>query len=228
MDFNVSLKKYEVAYPQVNKIASFTKKVFLKAPYRVLHYRELLPNVALRPEPVLTRWSTGLEAVSFYSEHFQGIKSVVKLFPGELAVSVREVQIEFNEPKIECAMAYIQNNFSFIAASIRKLETVGLSLRIVFDVVEECKGKLSDVRGDIRPKVLNEFEAVLAINPGYKIVVSIFKNLVGEEENFPVDISPGKYHLLKFAPATSCGVERSFSAFKNITSDRRLSRPQKI
>ncbi|KAJ8877419.1 hypothetical protein PR048_021873 [Dryococelus australis] len=124
---------------------------------------------------------------------------------------------------MECTLTHIQNNFSFIAASIKKLEPVGLSLRMVLDVVEECKSKLSDARCDIGQKVLNKFEAVLARNSGYKTVVSICKILDGEEENPPVDISPGKYHLLKFAPATSCDSERLFSDYENILSDRRHS-----
>jgi hypothetical protein len=39
----------------------------------------------------------------------------------------------------------------------------------------------------------------------------------------PEDISPGKFNLLKFAPVTSCDVDRSFSAYKRISSDWRLS-----
>jgi hypothetical protein len=35
--------------------------------------------------------------------------------------------------------------------------------------------------------------------------------------------SPGKFHLLKSALVTSCDVERSFSAYKLILSDRWLS-----
>lgn len=211
-------------YPEVNKIVSYTKKVFLKAPQRVLHYRELMPNVSLPPEPVLTRWGTWLDAVSFYSEHFHGVKSVIDSFPPESAVSVREAQTAFNEPKIECALACIQNNFTFIATSIKKLETVGLTLQVALGVIEECKATLSDVRGDIGQKVVNKLEAVLARNPGYKTFVNVCKILGGEEvENPPANISPGKYHLLKFAPATSCDVERSFSAYKNILSDRRHS-----
>ena len=38
-------------------------------------------------------------------------------------------------------------------------------------------------------------------------------------------ISPGIFHLLKFAPSTSCDVERSFSSYKSILSDRRHSMP---
>lgn len=42
-------------FGNVNKLISSTKKVFLKAPSRVQAYKERLPNLALPPEPILTR-----------------------------------------------------------------------------------------------------------------------------------------------------------------------------
>jgi Protein of unknown function (DUF 659) len=45
-------------FPDVNKLKSNTKKVFIKAPLRVLAYKDQLPGIPLPPEPVLTRWGT--------------------------------------------------------------------------------------------------------------------------------------------------------------------------
>jgi hypothetical protein len=45
-------------FPDVNKLISSRKKVFMKAPQCVQCYRNELPDVALPPEPVLTRWGT--------------------------------------------------------------------------------------------------------------------------------------------------------------------------
>lgn len=61
-------------YGNVNKLISSTKKVFLKAPSRVQAYKEQLPNLALPPEPIITRWGTWLKAVLFYSENFEAVK----------------------------------------------------------------------------------------------------------------------------------------------------------
>jgi hypothetical protein len=49
------------------------------------------------------------------------------------------------------------------------------------------------------------------------------KILDGEDTDPPEDISPGKFHLLKFSTVTSCDVEMSFSAYKGILSDLLLS-----
>jgi hypothetical protein len=53
--------------------------------------------------------------------------------------------------------------------------------------------------------------------------MAVHKILNGDDTDPLEDISPVKFHLLKFALTTSCDVERSFSAFKRILSDRRLS-----
>jgi hypothetical protein len=57
-------------FPDVNKLISSTEKVFVKAPQRVQCHRNQLPDVALLPEMVLTRWCTWIQAVNFYNEHF--------------------------------------------------------------------------------------------------------------------------------------------------------------
>ncbi|KAJ4445649.1 hypothetical protein ANN_12332 [Periplaneta americana] len=64
-------------YPQVNKLVSTIKKIFIKAPTRIQLFREQLPNVPLPPEPILTRWGTWLQAVEYYSKHLEEIKNFV-------------------------------------------------------------------------------------------------------------------------------------------------------
>jgi hypothetical protein len=53
--------------------------------------------------------------------------------------------------------------------------------------------------------------------------MAIRKILDREDTDPPEDISPGKFHLPKFALMTSCNMERPFSAHKRILSDRLLS-----
>jgi hypothetical protein len=53
--------------------------------------------------------------------------------------------------------------------------------------------------------------------------MAVLKILDGEDTDPPEDISPGKFHLIKFALVTSCDVERSFSSYNRILSDWRLS-----
>jgi hypothetical protein len=120
-------------------------------------------------------------------------------------------------------MAYIHSNFGSIPHSIKKLETTGLSLQESMDILENAEVKLSAARGETGDKIYRKFQAVLKRNLGYSTFKVIRKILDGEDTDPPEDISPGKYHLLKFTPVTSCDVERSFSAHNRILSHRRLS-----
>jgi hypothetical protein len=45
----------------------------------------------------------------------------------------------------------------------------------------------------------------------------------GDDADPPEGIAPEKTPLLKYAPVTSCDVERYFSAYKHILSDKRQS-----
>ncbi len=51
----------------------------------------------------------------------------------------------------------------------------------------------------------------------------VVKVLNGEEAILPAGMSPGDPALLKHAPLVSCGVERTFSVFKNIFRERQQS-----
>jgi len=48
-------EKVRDMFPNVNKLVNNIKKVFLKAPSRVEVYREIMQDIPLPPEPVLTR-----------------------------------------------------------------------------------------------------------------------------------------------------------------------------
>jgi hypothetical protein len=113
-----------------------------------------LPEVALPPEPVLTRWGTWIQAVSFYNEHFDVVKSVVATFHAESAVAVREYLTAFSEPEIACCIAYVRSNFGWIPDSIKKLETTGLSLQESMGIFENAELKLGE-------KIYRKFQEVL-------------------------------------------------------------------
>ncbi|KAE9522767.1 hypothetical protein AGLY_016808 [Aphis glycines] len=53
------------SYPDVDQLIATVMKIFLKAPSRVLKFKELYPDLNLPPEPILTRWGTWLEAALY-------------------------------------------------------------------------------------------------------------------------------------------------------------------
>jgi hypothetical protein len=64
-------------FPLVNELVKGGKKIFVKAPLRVQHFKTALPNVLLPPEPVLTRWGAWLNAAVYYANNVQDFKKIV-------------------------------------------------------------------------------------------------------------------------------------------------------
>ena len=209
-------------FPEVNSLISATKKVFLKCPYRIQRYKEQLPDVPLPPEPVITRWATWIEAVIFYSKNFEAVKSVMENFSSDPAVCVSESLLAFNSDKVLLSVSYIASHFSWLPNSIKKLETSGMVLQEAVKIMEDAVQKVSVVPGEVGSVVSTKMQSVLNKNPGYPTLVTLSRLFNGENVEPPKSIIPSRIPLYKYAPLTSCEVERSFSIYKNILSDRRL------
>lgn len=112
-------------FGHVNELISSVKRVFLKAPARMRALKEQLPGILLLPEPVLTRWRTWLSAVEYYSTDFSSIKCVVDGFSTDDAVCIRQAQDIPHAEAFEAELADLRTHFTFLADSIRKLQTYG-------------------------------------------------------------------------------------------------------
>jgi hypothetical protein len=65
--------------------------------------------------------ATWIEAANLYSEHFETVKSIADKFSSEPAVSVRESQSAFCDPKVACFIAYIRSNFGWLPETTKRL-----------------------------------------------------------------------------------------------------------
>lgn len=109
-------------------------------------------------------------------------------------------QNAFKQNGIKNNFLYIKSHFKILIVSIKKLEESGLQLTDSL-------------------KVLDKLTSLLGKNPGYEILNNIRKLLNGNS-NLQMNFD---WSIYKFAPTTSCDVERSFSWLKNILSDKRTS-----
>lgn len=89
-------------------------------------------------------------------------------------------------------------------------------------IMEDAVQKVSVVPGEVGSVVSTKMQSVLNKNPGYPTLVTLSRLFNGENVEPPKSIIPSRIPLYKYAPLTSCEVERSFSIYKNILSDRRL------
>ncbi|XP_023215156.1 uncharacterized protein LOC111617975 [Centruroides sculpturatus] len=215
-------EQIRVEYEKVNKLISSVKKVFIKAPSRVQAFRQMLPDVALPPEPVLTRWGTWLKAVNYYSEHFSDIKKLLDTLADD-AVCVTKAKEILNDIYVQNDLVYIKSHFTFIADTITALESSGKPIYEQIDLLNRAKQKLCDAPGTAAEKVRKKLDAVLQKNTGLKSLFVVADILAGKksktESEFPVHLLP----RLKYCPLSSVDVERSFSAYKLILSDKRCN-----
>lgn len=182
----------------------------------------MLPDIPLPPKPVLTRWGTWLEAALFYSEQFEGIKKVLSELSDDSSAAIIESNQLVANPQLSQHLAYIKNHFSGIPKLLLELEKQNILLVDSVNLIENFAktiSKLTGKNGNCISKKLNE---VLCKNEGFQILKNVSKVLSGEFVE-GLQISPGIISALSNAPITSVDVERSFSAYKSILSDRRQS-----
>jgi len=59
---HLTAEEVRKCFPNVDKLISNVKKIFLKSPYRVAFFKNEAPGLPLPPEPIITRWGTWLNA----------------------------------------------------------------------------------------------------------------------------------------------------------------------
>lgn len=137
------------------------------------------------------------------------------------AASIKISKNLFASSNLSQHLAYIKSNFFILPHAITKLEAQGLTLAEQLDILAEVKEAIAKAAGPVGEAIQNKLDQVLSKNPGLAKMIEIAKVLTGKEAD--LDMAPNMISALKFAPMTSCDVERSFSIYKNILGDKRTN-----
>lgn len=131
------------------------------------------------------------------------------------------------ERRVEANLAFIKSNFSFLSSALISLEEKGKSLSSSVAIINVVSEKLSIAASSPQCKsIYTKFQKVLDKNSGYKVLSKISEIIDGKTDSFdglPEAIETIDIVNFKYAPVNSVDVERSFSVYKNILSDRRRS-----
>lgn len=210
-------------YKDVDLLVSSVKKVFVKSPIRIQKFHEVLPNLSLPPQPVLTRWGSWLKAVSYYAEHFNEVKTVLYSLNAEDASSIAAAQECFANIGIQDKIEYIHNRFSKIPTIITQLEARNNTLEHSLSLIDEISVTLSSETHGIAKTAFEKLSKVLTKNPGYETLCKISKKLSGTEMYIEEEFTQEELWCFSHVPVTSCDVERSFSLYKTFFTDKRRS-----
>ena len=210
-------------FKEVNCLIATVKKIFLKAPSRVVTWKQTHPDLSLPPEPILTRWGIWLEAALFYAKNYAKVKTILDKLDPDDALSIEKGQELFQSSSLEADLAFIAAHLSFLPPTLMRLEERGLPLIDALAVVDQAQRRIDSILGEKGDRLKCKFDAIMQRNPGINILRAVERILKGEGElsSLPCSIGPGEVGLFKFCPITSVDVERSFSIYKNILSDQR-------
>lgn len=198
----------------------------LQSPARRQLFKTANPAIPLPPEPIITRWGTWLNACVYYADNFDAVKSVVDGLNENDAESIRKSKKIFVSANIQKQLAFIKANFSCVVRGIKVLESKGLELNVSLEVIENVRSNLSKNK---KKEFLEKFERVLARNVGYQPLVKIKDILYGYSQNDEIEdeyvasLSPSEIAMFKFAVVTSVDVERTFSTYKSVLTEKRRS-----
>jgi hypothetical protein len=139
-------------------------------------------------------------------------------FDSASAQAIANSQAAFRNNAVKRGLIFIKTHYSTLPQVIKDLETRGLSLVEYVDIFEGAKLAVEKVSGDVGKKIQTKLKDVLARNPGIPTIMDV---AVIHREGVGTPLTIKQTSALKFAPVTSCDVERSFSHYKTILSHRR-------
>ncbi|XP_003744005.1 uncharacterized protein LOC100907991 [Galendromus occidentalis] len=209
-------------FPRVDSLIANVKKVFLKAPARIHTFRSIAPNVALPPEPVITRWGTWLTAALYYATHFEVVREVVNQLDSSGAVAIAESQNIMRDSRLPSDLAFIATNFANFPVFIKMLEDTSQPLHDTVSLLRDIERCVGAIAGSRASPIKEKFQRILHSNPGLSIMCEIESSHQGGHISL-TDFSIEELASFRYAPIVSVDVERSFSTYKNLLSDRRHS-----
>jgi len=174
------------------------KKNLIKAPQRQQEFIQHT-KLSLPPVPVITRWGTWLNTALFYVENYSKVSTFIDNLNEKDSIAIQKVQALNKTTDLENQLLSLKD-YEFLPSAITKLEERSLKMSDQLEILNDIKTKLDGVSKE-------KLETSLRKNPDLKA----FTENIGFE------------HRLKtlYAPLVSVEVERSFSLYKNILSDKR-------
>lgn len=166
--------------------------------------------------------------MSYLAEHFEDLKGVFQHFDETESAAVKNCNSLFKNAVNYNNAVFIQNNYEFLVDSITRLESQRISLGDSLEILRSTEQKIAGIGGAIGKGVAAKIATVHMKNSGLGDLRKINEILTvpDRSDEFKIqdnDLTTSDCAYFKFGPISSCDVERSFSKYKNLATDKRLS-----
>ena len=198
---NCSLKVKQ-SYPRVDAIIATTKTATVKNATR----RNLFHTIGVPPQPVVTRWSSWLKAIRYYSSNFGEIKRIVNSFESEGKIVMKNKEA-INAIGVEDDLVIIERCYMNLVDLLDKFEKKSLDVMGGYN-------EIATINLNEDPVGIKKYLEKRLKNNGIEEIV---------KDNELKGMNPYIRSLLQSAQCTSIDVERSFSMLgKMLRKDRRF------
>ncbi|KAJ4442230.1 hypothetical protein ANN_12096 [Periplaneta americana] len=127
------------------------------------------------------------------------------------------------DPTIARDIAFIKSHYVFLVPIINPLESSGKLVYTQLGLIEEVTEKINLVPGYVGEKVSEKLKSLLQKNPGLTVVRIVADILAGKAPQHECAVPVHLIPTFKYALVSSVDVERSFSAYKMVLSEKRCS-----
>ena len=193
-------------------LISETKKIFSKSRSRIEIFNKFAPELSLPPKPVITRWSTWLNAAFYYAKNYEIIIQILEKFHPKDAICIQKVQKLIKKSQLKIELSYILSNFQFFTEILTKIQSKSASLEKSIELFQEFEAQLLGIKGDFGEKLSEKYYYLINKNGGLNITKNIYQIQMGI--NLETKLTRDQIAAFKYAPITSCEVERTFSMYK--------------
>nr|XP_042895595.1 uncharacterized protein LOC122268878 [Parasteatoda tepidariorum] len=150
--------------------------------------------------------------------YMKEVTRVLTSFSNEKAIFISKSLL--SSSKIKTELTFISTYFGKLPGAIEHMEKRNMSLSESLKIFDSTIEELMSVPGPAGDRIRKKCENVISANTDFECIKDIAKVLCGDT-TVELTISLTMASCFRYAPITSVEVERSFSLFKTILTDRR-------
>ena len=157
--------------------------------------------------------------LSIIAKNYEIIIKILEKFHPKDAICIQKVQKLIKKSQLKIELSYILSNFQFFTEILTKIQSKSASLEKSIELFQEFEAQLLGIKGDFGEKLSEKYYYLINKNGGLNITKNIYQIQMGI--NLETKLTRDQIAAFKYAPITSCEVERTFSMYKFMFNQRK-------